>query len=97
MTSWERRRLTRSGRILALVYGCVLALACFAFVILAGSVDRSGWTALGGAIPALLVISLSGVGAVGCASMALDRRIPASLWLLGLLPAVGAAVWIVLP
>jgi hypothetical protein len=27
--------------------------------------------------------------------MAADRRIPAGLWLVGLLPAVGRALWIV--
>jgi hypothetical protein len=97
MAAWERRHLARGGRVLAGVYGCVLGLACSAFVILAGWVDRTGWAALGNAIPALIVISLSGVGAVGCGSMAMDRRLPAPMWLLGLLPALGTAVWIVLP
>ncbi|GAA3156508.1 hypothetical protein GCM10010531_04800 [Blastococcus jejuensis] len=97
MAAWERRRLARSGRVLALVYGTVLAIACSAFVVLTGWADgRSGWARLGDSIPALLLISLTGVGAVGCASMALDRRLPAGLWLIGLAPAIGTAVHLLL-
>ena len=97
MAAWERRRLSRSGRLLALLYGSVLALACSGFVVLALWADGpSGWARLGDSIPALLVILLCGVGAVGCASMALDRRIPAVLWLVGLVPALGTAVVLVL-
>ena len=78
---------------LALVYGCVLGVACSAFVFLVLLAEGpSGPARLGDSIPALLVISLCGVGAVGCASMALDRRIPAPLWLVGLVPALGTAV-----
>jgi hypothetical protein len=97
MAAWERRRLARSGRVLALVYGCVLAVACSAFVFLVLAADGpSGRPRLGDSIPALLVISLCGVGAVGCASMALDRRIPPPLWLVGLVPALGTAVVLLL-
>jgi hypothetical protein len=97
MAPWERRHLARSGRVLALIYGCVLAVVCFAFVVLAGWPDgRSGWTRLGNSIPALLIISLCGVGVVGCASMALDRRIPAGTWLIGLVPAVCLAAYLLL-
>ena len=93
MTAWERRRLARSGRVLALVYGSVLVLACSAFALLTLWADGpSGWARIGDSIPALLVISLCGVGAVGCASMAFDRRIPAALWLVGLVPALITAV-----
>ncbi len=97
MAAWERRHLTRSGRVLALVYGSVLAIACFAFVLLTGWADgASGWARLGDSIPALLVVSLTGIGAVGCASMALDRRMPVRLWLVGLVPAIGTAGYLLL-
>lgn len=97
MAAWERRRVARSGRVLALVYGAVLAVACFAFVVLTGWADgRSGWTRVGDSVPSLLLISLTGVGALGCASMALDRRLPPGTWLLGLVPALGTAVHLLL-
>jgi hypothetical protein len=97
VAAWERRRLSRSGRLLALLYGSVLTLACATFVVLAVSADgASGWARIGDSIPALLVISLCGVGGVGCASMALDRRIPVGLWLVGLVPALGTAVALLL-
>lgn len=97
MSAWERRRLTRSGRVLALVYGSVLAIACLGFAVLAGWADgHSGRARLASSVPALLVISLCGIGAVGCASMALDRRMPAGLWLIGLVPAASTAGYLLL-
>lgn len=93
MAAWERRRLARSGRVLALVYGGVLALACAAFALLTVAADEpAGGAGIGDSIPALLVISVCGVGAVGCASMGFDRRIPPALWLVGLVPALITAV-----
>lgn len=97
MAAWERRRLAWSGRVLALIYGGVLAIACATFVILTGwRSGHPGWGRLADSLPALLVISLCGIGAVGCASMALDRRMPAGLWLVGLAPAAGTAVHLLL-
>jgi hypothetical protein len=97
MAAWERRGLTRSGRVLALVYGSVLALVCLASVVLVGWADgRSGWAGVGDSISGLLVIALTGVGAAGCAGMALDRRVPVGLWLVGLVPAIGTVAVLLL-
>lgn len=97
MGTWERRHLSRSGRVLAVLYGSALALACLAFAVLAGwAGGRSGWGRVASSVPALLVISLCGLGAAGCASMALDRRVPAAWLLLGLVPALGTAAVLLL-
>jgi hypothetical protein len=96
MRRWERRHLARSGRVLALVYAVALVLACAALIALSGwsSSESTGWAALRGALRGLILAGVTGVGAVGCLSMAFDRRIPAGVWLIGLLPAVVRAVWI---
>ena len=96
MDGWERRHLTPSGRALALIYALALAGACVTFVVLAGwTTGSTRWTSLRESLPGLGIAAIAGIGAVGCLSMAADRRIPAGLWLLGLLPAVGRALWIV--
>ena len=95
MGRWERRHLSTSGRVLALIYGLALVVACVAFVVLIGwTTESTRWTTLRGSLPGLSIAAIAGVGAVGCLSMAADRRIPAGLWLIGLLPAVVRAVWI---
>ncbi|UOY00922.1 hypothetical protein [Blastococcus sp. PRF04-17] len=95
MAPWERRHLALSGRVLAPVYGCVLAAFCAGFVVLSAWGAGAGWSGLRGSVPGLIVTSLTGMGAVACAGMALDRRMPVGWCLLGLAPAVAAAVWIV--
>ena len=95
MRRWDRRHLATSGRVLALVYAGALVVACAALVALSGwSAETTGWAALRGALRGLILAGLAGVGAVGCLSMAFDRRIPAGVWLIGLVPAVVRAVWI---
>jgi hypothetical protein len=96
VNSWERRHLTPSGRALALIYALALVAACGTFVVLAGwTTESTRWTSLRESLPGLGIAAIAGIGAVGCLSMAADRRIPARLLLVGLLPAVGRALWIV--
>ena len=96
MGSWERRHLAASGRVLALIYALALVVACAAFVIVSGwTTESTRWATLRGSLPGLGIAAIAGIGAVGCLSMAADRRLPAGLWLLGLLPAVGREIWIV--
>jgi hypothetical protein len=98
MPRWERRHLARSGRVLALIYAAALVVTCSALIVVSGwSTQPSGWAALRGSLRGLILAGLAGIGAVGCLSMGFDRRIPAGGWLVGCLPAVVRAVWILIP